>query len=72
MIYTLTFSQAEIQMIANALGELPLKASIGLFMRIQDHVHQHDAANVVSAEELAQMTDAGNALHGGVPSGSAL
>lgn len=72
MTYTLTLSQAEIQVIANALGELPLKSTLGLFVNIQEQVKMQDDAQALSAEELVQMTDVGAAVNGGVPGGSAL
>ena len=48
MTYKLDLSQAEIQMIANALGEMPLKVTLSLFAKIQEQVAEQDAARSVS------------------------
>jgi hypothetical protein len=46
MTYTLTLEQAEVQVIIQALGELPLKATLTAFAKIQQQVTAQDAADV--------------------------
>lgn len=45
MDYTLKLSQQAVQLIVNALGELPLKVSANVFGDIQRQVQEQDAAN---------------------------
>lgn len=43
MEYELKLPQGAIQLILSALGEVPLKASLGVFMSIQEQVSKQDA-----------------------------
>lgn len=46
-MYTLNLSQQDVQIIINALGELPLKVSANVFGNIQRQVQEQDAANAI-------------------------
>lgn len=47
MEYLLKLSQQDVQVIANALAELPLKISASTFGSIQKQVQEQDAANAI-------------------------
>ena len=50
MDYTLKLSQQEIQVISQALGELPLKMTLGVFASIQNQVKAQDEAKTIQPE----------------------
>lgn len=54
MEYTITVTQQEIQILFQGLGELPLKATLNLFAKMQAQVSEQDAANAVPLEEMVQ------------------
>ena len=56
MEYNLKLSQQEINIIAQSLGELPLKLTLNIFISIQNQVSKQDKDNAVSISSL----DAGN------------
>lgn len=47
MDYSLTLSQADVILILNALGELPLKASLQTFGKVQSQMQAIDQANAM-------------------------
>jgi hypothetical protein len=47
MTYTLTLEQADLAVISQALGELPLKVTLNTFAKVQQQVAAQDAANAV-------------------------
>jgi hypothetical protein len=47
MDYILKLSQQDVQVIINALGELPLKISANTFGSIQRQVQEQDAVNAI-------------------------
>ncbi len=47
MNYDLKLSQADVAVITQALGELPLKATLNTFAKLQQQVAEQDAANAL-------------------------
>lgn len=54
MDYELSLTQQEVQIVMTALGELPLKLSINVLMKIQNAVRQQDEARAMSTQDLAE------------------
>lgn len=52
MDYTLKLSQQDVQVIINALGELPLKISANTFGTIQRQVQEQDAENAINLNKV--------------------
>lgn len=55
-MYTIKLSQQEIQVVINALGELPLKLSANAYGNIQRQVQEQDAANAIDLSTNQQAT----------------
>lgn len=47
MMYDLKLEQADVSVLAQALGELPLKVAFNAYVRLQQQVQAQDAANAV-------------------------
>lgn len=50
MTYTMTLEQADVQVIMQALGELPLKVSVATFANLQKQVAEQDEANAIEVK----------------------
>ena len=48
MDYNITLPQADLLLILNALGELPLKTSVNTFMKVQSQMQAQDKATAMS------------------------
>lgn len=53
MTYELKLEQADVAVIVQALGELPLKVSANTFGRIQQQVAAQDEANAIEVVNVA-------------------
>lgn len=52
MEYNFEFSQQESQLLLQGLGEIPLKFSINLFLKLDRLIKEQDAKNAVSISSL--------------------
>lgn len=50
MTYDLKLSQAHVQTVLQALGELPLKLSLNVFAAIQEQVAKQDEASAIEVK----------------------
>lgn len=51
MTYALTLEQADVQIIMQALGELPLKVTLNTFAKVQQQVTVIDAENALEVKD---------------------
>lgn len=51
MTYELKLTQQQVQVIAQALGELPLKVALATFSDIQRQVQEQDEASAIEVEQ---------------------
>jgi hypothetical protein len=54
MTYTLTLEQSDVQLLMHALGELPLKATLNTFAKLQKQVAEQDAANAIEVAHVGK------------------
>ena len=54
MEYDLKLSQAHVQTVLQALGELPLKISLAAFAAVQEQVSKQDTQNALELKESAK------------------
>lgn len=52
MTYDLKLEQAEVMLIMQALGELPLKLTVGVFAKVQAQVAEQDSANAIEVADV--------------------